>query len=64
MEKPKIPVVNENDEMTVYKKREEIQKEEVEEVKWFNKKELKKELQTNPEKFLLGIKKNIEMFDD
>jgi isopentenyl-diphosphate Delta-isomerase len=39
-----------------------LQKEEVEQVKWFKKEELKKEIKENPEKFTSSVKKNIDIF--
>ncbi len=39
-----------------------IQKDEVEQVKWFSKKELTKQLKENPEKFLASIKESVKLF--
>jgi len=39
-----------------------IQKEEVEKIKWFTKKELLEELNSSPEKFLKSIKKCVDFF--
>lgn len=39
-----------------------IQKEEVDEIKWFSKETLLKEIELNPEKFLLNMKKYTELF--
>ena len=41
-----------------------LNKDEVEEIKWFSKEELKREIQVNPDKFLTGAKRWIEMFID
>ena len=40
----------------------EIQKEEVEEVKWFSEKELSQRIESNPEEFLISMKKIAKLF--
>lgn len=40
-----------------------IQKEEVEEIKWFTKEKLINELDNNPEKFIKSIKEYINLFN-
>ncbi len=40
-----------------------IQKSEVEEVKWFSKADLLRELKNNPDEFLLAVKEALEMFN-